>query len=140
MMGSMKKIESNIEYIQYPIEKVFSKLSDLNNLAALADKLPKDKIQDMECTTDTVSFSVAPVGKITLQIVEREEPKCIKIEGVNTPVGLTFWLQLVSTGETSCKTKATAQIDANMFMAQFIEKPIKEGLDKAVFALTKINY
>lgn len=136
----MKKIESNIEHIPYSIDKVYSKLSDLNNLSYLADKLPKDKIQDMECTSDSVSFSIAPVGKITLQIVEREEPKCIKIEGVNTPVGLTFWLQLVPTGENSCKTKATAQVDANMFMAQFIEKPLKEGLDNAVLALTKIEY
>lgn len=136
----MKKIESNIEHIPYSIEKVYNKLSDLNNLAYLADKLPKDKIQDMEYTSDSVSFSIAPVGKITMQIVEREEPKCIKIEGVNTPVGLTFWLQLVATGQDSCKTKATAQVDANMFMAQFIEKPLKEGLDKVVFALSKIEY
>ncbi|MCQ2058202.1 MAG: SRPBCC family protein [Bacteroidaceae bacterium] len=136
----MKRIESNIENIPYPIGKVYSKVSDLNNIAFLADRLPKDKIQEMECTEDSVTFSVAPVGKFTLQVVEREEPKCIKISAVNAPVGLTLWLQLVATGENSCKTKATAQIDANMIMAQFIEKPIKEGLDKVVLALSKIEY
>ncbi len=48
-------------------------LSDLSNLGKVQDRIPQDKIQDFEFDKDSCSFSVAPVGKITFQIVERTE-------------------------------------------------------------------
>ena len=74
----MTTFESPIKIIKAPQEKIFNKLYDLNNLESVKDRIPQDKISDFTFDTDTVSFSVAPVGKIGLRIIEREPYRTIK--------------------------------------------------------------
>ena len=74
----MTKFESTVKVIPYSQERVYEKLSDLSNLEALKDRLPEDKVKDISFDSDTLSFSVDPVGQLTLKIVEREPSKCIK--------------------------------------------------------------
>ena len=57
----------------------------------------RDKVQDLSFDSDTLSFSVSPVGKLTLQIVEREPSKCVKLETTNSPLPFNMWIQLVAT-------------------------------------------
>ena len=78
----MTQFESGIKMIPYSQEQVYGKLSDLNNLEAVKDRIPTDKVQDLQFDADTVSFSVSPVGRLSLRIVNREAPKCIKFEAV----------------------------------------------------------
>ena len=73
----MSNFESSVKVIPYSQERVYNKLSDLSNLEAVKDRLPKDKVQDLSFDSDTLSFSVSPIGKLTLQIVERDPCKCI---------------------------------------------------------------
>ena len=68
----MTQFESDIKVIPYAHGRVYSKLSDLSNLEGVKDRLPADKIQDLSFDSDSLSFSIAPVGKITLRICERE--------------------------------------------------------------------
>ena len=75
----MSNFESSVKVIPYSQERVYNKLSDLSNLEAVKDRLPKDKVQDLSFDSDTLSFSVSPIGKLTLQIVERDPCKCIKL-------------------------------------------------------------
>ena len=84
----MTKFESTVKVIPYSQERVYEKLSDLSNLEALKDRLPEDKVKDISFDSDTLSFSVAPVGQLTLKIVEREPSKCIKFETTNSPLPL----------------------------------------------------
>ena len=73
----MSNFESSVKVIPYSQERVYNKLSDLSNLEAVKDRLPKDKVQDLSFDSDTLSFSVSPIGQLTLQIVERDPCKCI---------------------------------------------------------------
>ena len=73
----MSNFESSVKVIPYSQERVYNKLSDLSKLEAVKDRLPKDKVQDLSFDSDTLSFSVSPIGKLTLQIVERDPCKCI---------------------------------------------------------------
>ena len=59
----MTKFESTVKVIPYSQERVYEKLSDLSNLEALKDRLPEDKVKDISFDSDTLSFSVAPVGQ-----------------------------------------------------------------------------
>ena len=68
----MSNFESSVKVIPYSQERVYNKLSDLSNLEAVKDRLPKDKVQDLSFDLDTLSFSVSPIGQLTLQIVERD--------------------------------------------------------------------
>ncbi len=126
--------------IPYSQERVYNKLSDLSNLEAIKDRLPQDKVQDLSFDSDTLSFSVPPVGQLTLQIVEREPCKCIKLATANSPIPFNMWIQLVATGEEECKVKVTIRIDINPFMKAMVQKPLQDGLEKMVEMLAAINY
>ena len=126
----MTKFESTVKVIPYSQERVYEKLSDLSNLEALKDRLPED----------TLSFSVAPVGQLTLKIVEREPSKCIKFETTNSPLPFNLWIQLVATTDEECKLKATIGMELNPFMKAMVQKPLQEGLEKMVDMLAMIQY
>ena len=77
----MSTFESTIRQINYPQQSVYSKLSDLNNLEKLKermelmkDSMPEEarqqaeKIKDLTFDADSMSVNVPPVGAIRLQI------------------------------------------------------------------------
>lgn len=136
----MSNFESSVKVIPYSQERVYSKLSDLSNLEAIKDRLPQDKVQDLSFDSDTLSFSVSPIGQLTLQIVEREPSKCIKLATTNSPIPFNMWIQLVATGEEECKVKVTIGMDINPFMKAMVQKPLQEGLEKMVEMLAVVNY
>ena len=136
----MSNFESSVKVIPYSQERVYSKLSDLSNLEAIKDRLSQDKVQDLSFDSDTLSFSVSPIGHLTLQIVEREPSKCIKLATTNSPIPFNMWIQLVATGEEECKVKVTIGMDINPFMKAMVQKPLQEGLEKMVEMLAVINY
>ena len=88
----MSKYESGIKQIPHPQDAVYNTLSDLNNIERVKDRVPADKIQDLTFNHDSVSVSVPPIGAITLRIIERDEPKCIKFETENSPVPMNLWI------------------------------------------------
>lgn len=136
----MTKFESTVKVIPYSQERVYEKLSDLSNLEALKDRLPEDKVKDISFDSDTLSFSVAPVGQLTLKIVEREPSTCIKFETTNSPLPFNLWIQLVATTDEECKLKATIGMELNPFMKAMVQKPLQEGLEKMVDMLAMIQY
>ena len=88
----MTKFESSIKYIQSSQEAVYGKLSDLNNLEQVKDRLPEDKVKNLSFDADSLTVEVSPVGKITLQIVEKEPCKCIKFGTVTSPLPFNLWI------------------------------------------------
>ena len=141
----MKRVESNIKQIPYSQESVYAKGSDLSNLRGLADRIPADqqsqfKVENLECTPDTVSCTISPIGQIEVGIVSREPFKCVKMETLQSPIKLTAWIQIVSTGESSCKIKLTADADLNIFMAKMVEKPLTEAVEKVADMLAMLPY
>ena len=136
----MNKFESSVKVIPYSQERVYSKLSDLSNLETIKDRLPQDKVQDLSFDSDTLSFSVPPVWQLTLQIVEREPCKCVKLATTNSPLPFNMWIQLVETAEEECNVKVTIEIDINPFMKAMVQKPLQDGLEKMVEMLSMINY
>lgn len=126
--------------IPYSQEQVYGKLSDLNNLEAVKDRIPTDKVQDLQFDADTVNFSVSPVGRLSLRIVNREAPKCIKFEAVNSPLPFNLWIQLLPVTENECKMKLTIKAEINMFLKGMVSKPMQDGLEKLADMLAIIPY
>lgn len=137
---SMTKFESSVRQIDYPQQAVYNMLSDLSNIERVKDRLPADKLQNMAFDTDSISISAAPVGQITLRIIEREEPKTIKFETEQSPVPFNLWIQLLPVTETSSKMKLTIKADLNPFIKGMVSKPLQEGLEKIADALAMIQY
>ena len=141
----MKRIESGVKHIPYPQESVYAKVSDLSNLRTLIDRIPENQkqninLENLECTPDRVSTTVSPVGKIELAIVQREPVKCVKMETLQSPIKLTVWIQIVSTGDSGCKIKLTVDADLNIFMAKMVEKPLTEAVEKLADTLAVLPY
>ena len=141
----MKRIESSVKQIPYPQESVYAKVSDLSNLKYLADRIPEDqknqfKAEDLQCTPDRVSCTVSPVGQIEVGVIAREPFKCVKMETLRSPIKLTMWIQILSTGRSNCKIKLTVDADLNMFMAKMVEKPLTEAVQKLADMLSMLPY
>lgn len=136
----MTQFESSVKVIPYNNEQVYAKLSDLTNIEKVKDKLPQDKVKDLQFDADSMSFSVPPVGMLALRIIEREPDKCIKFETVNSPLPFNLWIQLVPVTEAECKMKLTIRAELNPFIKGMIQKPLEEGLEKMAEMLSKIPY
>lgn len=158
----MAKYESSVKQIYAPQSAVYAKLSDLNNLATIKERISdpaiqermkasgqvpedkldaiKEKIEQMEFTQDSVSINAAPLGQIAINIVEREPEKCIKFQSAKSPIGFKVWIQILPTSETTSKIRVTIEADVNIFMKAMVDKPLKEGVEKFAEMLTMIPY
>lgn len=136
----MGKYESDIKHIPYPQEKVYEKLSNLENIEKVKDRIPADQLNGLAFDRDSVSVSVPPVGSITLGIIERDEPKCVKFEAKNSPVPFNMWIQLLPVTDASCKMKVTVKADIPMFLKPMLGGKLKDGVDKIADTLAMIPY
>jgi hypothetical protein len=136
----MTKFESSIKQVPYAQEAVYKNLSDLRNLEKVRDRVPEDKLQDFSFDQDSVSVSVSPVGKITLRICEREEPKCVKFESVDSPMPFNLWIQVLPVSETSSKMKVTVKADIPFMLKGMVSGPLQDGVEKIADALSIIDY
>lgn len=139
----MSKYESGIKQIPYPQETVYEKLSNLENIEKLKDNIPLDKlneIKDLSFDRDSVSISIPPIGSITLRVIEREEPKCIKFETTNSPVPITLWIQLLPVTDTTSKMRLTLKADVPIFLKPMIGNRLGEMVDQVADALASIPY
>jgi hypothetical protein len=136
----MTKFESDIKFIPFSQENVYEKLSNLNNLEKVKDKLPQDKVKNLTFDADSVSIEVPPVGNITLQVVEKEPCKCIKFGTTTSPLPFNLWIQLLPVSSNECKMKLTIGMELNPFMKTMVQKPLQEGLQKMADMLAMIQY
>lgn len=136
----MSQFESQVVAIPYSQQRVYDMLSDLSHLESVKDRIPQDKVKDLTFDRDTVSVNVAPVGDIAFKIIEREEPKCVKLEATTSPIPLTIWIQMLPTAEEASKMKLTLRTELPIFMKGMIQKPLQEGLEKLADMLAAIKY
>ena len=120
--------------------KFESSIRQIPHLERIRDRIPADKIKDFTFDSDTISVSAPPVGNISLRIVDRDEPKCIKFETEKSPVPFNFWIQLLPVTTDSCKMKLTIKAELNPFIKGMVKKPLEEGIEKIADALQAINY
>lgn len=136
----MSIFESSVKQIPYAQQLVFDTVSDLSNIDRVKDRMPEGKIQDLTYDHDSVSVDVPPVGTISMRIVDRENPKTVKYETTNSPVPFNLWVQLLPTGENSCKMKLTVKAELNPFIKGMVSKPLQEAVEKIADMLAVIPY
>lgn len=133
------KIESSIRQINHPQQAVYDMLSDLGNIERFRSRLPQDKVQGLAFTADSVSVKTQ-LGEVTMNVVEREEPKMIKFETAQSPVPLTFWIQVLPVDEATSKMKLTARADTNPLVSSMLRQPLRDGLERIADVLQSIDY
>jgi carbon monoxide dehydrogenase subunit G len=136
----MTTFESKVKQIPYPQEAVYRNISDLSNLGRIKDRVPNDKIQEFSFDTDSVSINVPPVGLVSMRIVEREEPKCVKFETAQSPMPFNLWIQVLPVDENTSKMKVTVKADIPIMLRGMVSGPLQDGVDKVADALSMIPY
>ena len=136
----MSQYESNVKNIPYPQERVYARLEDLNNLESLKGKLPEDKVKDLTYNRDEATVNVPQIGNLTIRIIEREAPKCIKLEAVGSPIPINMWIQIIPDGEAASKMRVVIKAEVNFMLRAMIDKPLKDGVEKVAEALSLIAY
>ena len=155
---SLSKFESEVKIIPQQQQVVYSRFADLNNLSALKERLndptvqeqigqqvPADKMEELRKYADGLSFETdaihlsSPIGQITLRVVEREEPKCIKFASEGAPVQLYVWIQLLPHGEWESKVRVTVGAEVNFFMKGMVAKPLQQAADGLANMLSAIR-
>lgn len=139
------QFESNVKHVPYSQERVYNKLSDLNNLEGVRERLDmvKDKLEgkleDMSFDRDSITLKVQGIS-LTLRIIEREPLKCIKFEGDKSPIPLDLWIQILPVTQEEAKMKVTIRAEVNMFMKAMVSKPLQEGVEKLADMLAMLPY
>ena len=136
----MSQYESSVKCIPYSQDRVYAKLEDLNNIEGIKDNLPQDKIKDLTYSRDEASVNIPPIGNVTLRVIDREEPKCIKWEMAGSPIPVLIWIQIIPDGDSASKMRVVAKAEINFMLKAMIEKPLKDGLEKIAEALSLIVY
>lgn len=162
----MNKYESSVKTVYAPVERVYARLSDLTSLQVLkervddsrfeeiinsqvpADKRPtpeqfeklRNNIRKMELTQDTLSGHIGPLGDITLRIVERAEPKLVKLELEGAPIAVTMWIQMLPSDENSSRLKVTLGAELNFFIRKMIESKLEKAPEGLAQFLSQIPY
>jgi len=136
----MAKFESSVKQVAASQQAVYNTISDLNNLERLRERLPQDKISDFSFDSDSLSVSAPMVGQISLQIVDRDEPKCVKYGSTQSPIPFNVWIQVLSVDESTSKLKVTLDADIPFMLKAMVSGPLQQGVDKIAEVLTMIPY
>ena len=128
------RVVSDVQKINSAIADVYAFLSDFSKIGKLIEtarqmgagnQMPElaDKIEDVRTTEDACTFMVKGVGEMGMKIVEREEPKLIKLEGDGRlPFEFQVWIQL------------------NMMMKMLLKGKLEKGINQLAEGLAKIPY
>ena len=148
----MTKFESSVKQIPHSQKSVYAMLSDLSNIQRLKDNIPeeatdtdemnkvKDKLKNLSFDQDSLSINVDPIGQVSMRIIERDEPKMIKLESEKSPFAFKFWIQVLPVTEASSKMKLTIDADIPFFAKSMVAKPLQEGIEKIADALAMIPF
>lgn len=103
-----------------PATSVFDKLSNLENLRSLLDKVPADKVpedkrqmfENIKITPDTIEVPGGPMGNLVFRVTERIAPSMIKLKGEGIPIEMALVLHVTPVTETT--SSANVDIDINI--------------------------
>ena len=156
---SLTKFESAVKPLSHPQQTVYGWLSDLRHIEALREKLNdpavlqqlgervpgtdaeslRRQLETMTLSEDTVTMD-SPLGKVTLRIVEREAPRCVKLEAEGSPLPLTLWVQVLPVADGGSKMRVTLGAEVNVFMKAMVSKPLQQAVDGIADLLASLPY
>lgn len=129
-------------------EKVYARFSNLENLSALLQKIPADKIpadkrdmlEGISVDANSITIPGGPIGSMRLVMSEREEPTLIRMRGEGLPVALSLSLRITPVDADSCKTQVAIEIDVPAMMLPMIKGPLQKAVDQTGAIIPAIPY
>lgn len=131
-----------------PAESVFSKLSNLENLRSLLEKVPAEQIpadkremfESITITPDAITVPGGPVGALTFRVIEKTEPSLIKLSGEGSPVPLTLAMHISPDGPEASKAKVEIDIALPAMLKPMVGGHIQKMADQFSQVLKAIPF
>ncbi|NCE73325.1 hypothetical protein [Odoribacter sp. Z80] len=153
---STTKIASEIFKIESPVRDVYAFLSDFGKIGRLIEMVKQtgmpvgenvdmqkisEKIESTRFTEDACYVVVKGMGELVVRIVEKEEPKLIKLGGDGVfPLEFNLWIQLLENGPYDTRMKITFHGELNMMMKMLLKGKLEKGINQLGESLSKIPY
>lgn len=134
----MTTIKSEKTRINAPAQKVYEKLSNLENLKPLLERVPKDQIpedkremfENLNITADSINIPAGPVGSITLRVTDRMPYSLIQLTGEGSPVPLGMQLEIDPKGDDSCEVQVSINLEIPAMLKPMVSGPLKKIVDQ----------
>ncbi|MDE7412779.1 MAG: hypothetical protein K2N05_03175 [Muribaculaceae bacterium] len=144
----MAEYKSEETPIKASAEAVFRKLSNLEGLKELLEKVPDNQIPDdqrdlfkqVRITSDTISFPAGPVGDLTLRLSETVEPTYIRLDGVGSPVPMALMLHIHPATEVSCSVQVVIDLQIPAMLKPMVSGPLNKMVGQFAFMLRNIPF
>ena len=124
------------EEVTFPAsaDTVFEKLSNLENLRSLLDKVPADKIpedkrqmyESIQITSDSIDLPGGPMGNLKLRMTEKKSPSLIKLEGEGLPIAMSLEMLISPLTDSSSKAKVNINLDIPALLKPMIGGQIQK--------------
>ena len=138
---SETKYESKITSANCSAQQIYRVISNLQNLERVRDKIPQDKIQEIEIEPDCIRLKVDGLAQIiTIAIVDKIENDTVKFGAEGVPMDANFWIQLKEVSPVDTRIKLTLKADIPMMFKMMIGSKIQTGLDQAAEMLSQFPY
>ena len=120
------KYESQQKQVLKPANLVYQTLSKFSNFTPILG----EKVENWQADEDSCSFT-AKGFNISLQIIEREENKLIKVGQGTTeaPFPFTFFLQIKEVEPNDTRIKVTIDAELNMMMKMMVGSKMQQAVD-----------
>jgi len=148
-MGTTKYV-SDIKIVNNNQEIIYNYLSNFENLSKyvnegllskMTEQIPQIQISNFESDADSCQFQISGMGQTEIRIIEREPHKTIKISSSGSiPVGITFWIQLLSVSAYETKLRLTLDADMSMMIKMMVNKKLEEGINRLADMLAALPY
>ena len=134
----MTTVKSEKKTIYAPAEKVYDKLSNLDNLKSLLENIPRDSVpqdklemfDNVRVTSDSIAIPAGPVGEITLRVTDRLPYSLIRLDGEGTPVPLNMQLEIESRGANESEVQIAIHLDIPVMLKPMVSGPLKKIVDQ----------
>ena len=136
----MTEFTSEIKTIPHNRQVIFDALSNMENLAKVKERISYDKFQDLTCDRDSCSFSMPPLGRLQMVIVDRETPAAVKLAVKGAPVDANLLIRLIPENKNETQMQLCVEANLNPFLKSMVAKPLQEGIDKIADMFTVIPY
>lgn len=119
-------------------EVVFDKLSNLENLRSLLDKVPADKVpedkrqmfENINITSDSIEVPGGPMGNLKFRVTEKTAPSFIKLTGEGMPIEMNIAMTVKPVSDTSSLAKVDFNIDIPALLKPMVGGQIQKMADQ----------
>ncbi|MBD5212457.1 MAG: hypothetical protein HDS74_08605 [Bacteroidales bacterium] len=132
----MAEYKSDEIALQGSAECVYGKLSNLEALRTLLDKVPEDQIpqeqkkmfEEIRITPETITIpaGAGPIGEFTLRKEGCIEPNLVRLVGEGLPVALALMLEIKPVSDSESLGRVVVDMDVPMLLKPMISGPINK--------------